>query len=168
MLQFTCWTHIIWTSGSTNWLIFSTRFECGFRSSPLVSSVVLDLLHSFRVYFHIFSTRFECSLRSSPPVSSVVLAPSVSHESSEETVTASQIEQVKAINRVVKIHSKRVEKMWIYTRNEWERCQSTLETSGKDVNLNSKRVRKMSFYTRNECEISSFRLMEKFPALSTK
>ncbi len=28
---------------------FHTRFECSFTSSPLVSSVVLHLLHSFRV-----------------------------------------------------------------------------------------------------------------------
>jgi hypothetical protein len=31
-------------------------------SSPLVSSVVLHFLYSFRVYFGIFSTRFECFL----------------------------------------------------------------------------------------------------------
>ena len=30
-------------------LVFSTRFECVFRSFPLVSSVFCDLLHSFRV-----------------------------------------------------------------------------------------------------------------------
>ncbi len=42
----------------------STRFECSSTSSPLVSSVILHLLHSFRVYFHIFSTRFECIFRS--------------------------------------------------------------------------------------------------------
>ncbi len=28
---------------------FSTRFECGFATFPLVSSLVLHLLHSFRV-----------------------------------------------------------------------------------------------------------------------
>ena len=79
--------------------IFSTRFECIFTSSPLVSSVFSHLLHSFRVYFsyhilrhsllctpkelvcghfldiqgHLFSTRFECNFTSSPLVSSVVL-----------------------------------------------------------------------------------------------
>jgi hypothetical protein len=31
----------------------------------------------------------------------------------------------------VKLHSKRVGKMWNYTRNEWGRCEITLETSGK-------------------------------------
>ncbi len=34
---------------------------------------VIDVLHSFRVYFHIFSTRFECIFTSSPLVSSVFL-----------------------------------------------------------------------------------------------
>jgi hypothetical protein len=42
--------------------MFSTRFECTFPSSPLVSSVVCHVLHSFRVYFSIFPTRFECIL----------------------------------------------------------------------------------------------------------
>ncbi len=31
----------------------------------------------------------------------------------------------------VKLHSKRVGKMWNYTRNEWGRCKTTLETSVK-------------------------------------
>ncbi len=31
-----------------------------------------------------------------------------------------------------KLHSKRVEKMRIYTRNEWRRCKTTLVTSGED------------------------------------
>ncbi len=34
--------------------IFSTRLECSFNSCPPVSSVVLHLLHSFRVYFFPF------------------------------------------------------------------------------------------------------------------
>ncbi len=38
------------------------------------------------------------------------------------------------------LHSKRVGKMSIYTRNEWRRCKNTLETSGEDVKLHSKRV----------------------------
>ncbi len=40
-----------------------TRFECIFTSFPLVSSVVSQLSHSFRVYFHIFPTRFECDFK---------------------------------------------------------------------------------------------------------
>ncbi len=39
-----------------------------------------------------------------------------------------------------KLHSKRVEKMQNYTRNEWRRCKTTLETSEKIIN-----------YTQNEC-----------------
>ena len=50
--------------------IFNTRFECGFPSSPLVSSVVSHLLCLLRA-FSIFSTRFECSFKSSSLVSSV-------------------------------------------------------------------------------------------------
>ncbi len=30
-----------------------------------------------------------------------------------------------------------------YTRNEWRRCENTLETSGEDVKQHSKRVEKM-------------------------
>jgi hypothetical protein len=33
-----------------------------------------------------------------------------------------------------------LEKMWNYTRNEWRRCDTTLEKSGEDVNLHSFRV----------------------------
>ncbi len=33
--------------------IFSNRFECSFTSSALVSSVVIHLLHSFRVCFQV-------------------------------------------------------------------------------------------------------------------
>ncbi len=33
-----------------------------------------------------------------------------------------------------KQHSERVEKMRIYTRNEWRRCEATLGTSGEDPN----------------------------------
>jgi hypothetical protein len=52
------------TAQSRLFMIFFTRFECSFTSSPLVSSVFLHLPHSFRVYFYIFSTRFECSFSS--------------------------------------------------------------------------------------------------------
>jgi hypothetical protein len=30
-----------------------------------------------------------------------------------------------------------------YTRNEWRRCETTLETSEEDVKLHSKRVKRM-------------------------
>ncbi len=34
--------------------------------------------------------------------------------------------------KIRNLHSKRVEKMQKYTRNEWKRCKNTLETSGED------------------------------------
>ncbi len=43
---------------------------------------------------------------------------------------------------VKKPHSKRVEKMWNYTRNEWRRCETTLETSGEDIKVHSKQAEK--------------------------
>jgi hypothetical protein len=52
----------------------------------------------------------------------------------------------------LELHSKRVEKMWNYTRNGWRRCATTLEASGEDVKLHSKRAGKMWDYTPNDCE----------------
>jgi hypothetical protein len=50
------WTNYLLHSFRVYFDIFSTRFECSFTSFPLVSSVVLHLLHSKRVYFfHHFS-----------------------------------------------------------------------------------------------------------------
>ena len=86
------WAYIFTTRFECGFAIFPTRFECSFqiinifwliggvvvaflnltgereKSSPLVTSVFLHLLHSFRVYFYIFSTRFECIFTSSPLV----------------------------------------------------------------------------------------------------
>ncbi len=45
----------------------------------------------------------------------------------------------------MKLNSKRVEKMYNYTRNEWARRKTTLETSGEDVKLHSKRVEKIAW-----------------------
>ena len=53
----------------------------------------------------------------------------------------SQVGKHKVIQ--VKLHSKRVETMRIYTPNEWRRCETTLEASGEDAKLHSKRVGKM-------------------------
>ncbi len=109
--------------------IFSARFECGFASSPLVSSVVLHLIHSFRVWFHIFSTRFECSSARGDRLASV------SPEACDLVFSLLELDFLKRSNikkvldhEWLKIHSKRVEKM-----------QTTLETSEEDAN-----------YTRNE------------------
>ncbi len=51
----------------------------------------------------------------------------------------------------VKPHSKRVEKMRNYTRNEWGRCETTPKTSGEYVKIHSKRVEKIYKYTPNDC-----------------
>ncbi len=45
--------------------------------------------------------------------------------------------------KTVKLHSKRVEKISNYTRNEWRRFRITLEKSGEDFKLHSKRVVKI-------------------------
>jgi hypothetical protein len=37
-----------------------------------------------------------------------------------------------------------------YTRNEWRRCETSLETSGEDEKPHSKRVEKMRNHTRNK------------------
>ena len=106
------------------------------------------LLHPKRVYFCILSTRFECIFTSSPLVSSVILG---SYQASVGDVCsvyyARMRRHVYVTPKYAKPHSKRVEKMQNYTRNEWRRCQTTLETSGEDVKLHSKPVEKMSNYT---------------------
>ncbi len=120
--------------------IFCTRFECIFASSALVSSVVLHLLHSFRVYFCIFCTRFECIFASSALVSSLVVHVlhsfrvyfcifSTRFECSFITVFRSQAEyrqfslidwrqDCQHLTPLLKLHSKRVEMLENYTRNE--------------------------------------------------
>ncbi len=106
--------------------IFPTRSECNLTSSPLVSSVTWRLLHSFRVYFFNFTN----SLNSASCLLSSVLWASV-----EESLTWSDT---------------RSEDMQNYTRNEWRRCETTLETGGEVVKLHSKRVEEMWNYTPNE------------------
>ncbi len=76
--------------------IFSTRFECGFTSSPPVSSVVSHLLHSSRVWFHIFPTRFECGFTSSPLVLSVVL-PQAGGSESDPLISPMYLENLAVI-----------------------------------------------------------------------
>ena len=127
-----------------------------FTSSPLVSSV-----------FHIFSTRSECSFTSSPLVPSVVF----------RFLTSCQLPSSLCLLCVLrcsqrwprrpswwtsypgKLHSKRVEKMWIYTRNECKRLTSigaavpspdfgmglamgSVAANSGQVQFNSKRVEK--------------------------
>ncbi len=97
-------------------------------SSPLVSSVVFT---------------------SSPLVSSVVLENNkLEGQVFDEGLFLGEDDEfgkttLETSGEDVKLHSKRVEKMWNYTQNEWRRCKTTLETSGEDVKLHSKRVEKM-------------------------
>jgi hypothetical protein len=44
-----------------------------------------------------------------------------------------------------KIHSKRVGKIYNYTRSEWGKFTTTLEASGENLQLHSKRVEKIRF-----------------------
>jgi hypothetical protein len=46
-----------------------------------------------------------------------------------------------------KLHSKRVEKMSNYTRNEWRRCKTTLETSGEDLKQQNLKKSQENFET---------------------
>ena len=55
-----------------------------------------------------------------------------------------------------RLHSKWVEKIHDYTRNEWKRSTTTLEMSGKDLRLHSKRVEKIYDYTRSISVLSGF------------
>ncbi len=75
--------------------IFPTLFECSFTSSPLVSSVVSHLLHSFRVYF--FRLEEE---------EAALLKDYVEDKEEEEKWQKLQFTLAR-----VKLHSKRVEKM---------------------------------------------------------
>ncbi len=108
--------------------IFSTRIECSFASSPLVSSVV------FRPYFPL-TRNFPLRSRS------VQRPPRRKHCC-----------LVQHSQRFEKLHSKRVGKMKNYTRNEWGKWKATLETSGEDEKLHSKRGEKMKSHTRNVLE----------------
>jgi hypothetical protein len=133
--------------------IFSTRFECSFTSSPLVSSVVSHLLHSFRVWLHIFSTRFECSFTSLHSFRVYFPKPigcsSANIFRAVRTGVTLVLVKVQMENPGKGSDDSSPEN---YTRNEWRRCNTTLETSWEDVKLHSKedvklhskRVEKMS------------------------
>ncbi len=51
-------------------------------------------------------------------------------------VTVAKADEAVAEGGVLKLHSKRVEKNQNYTRNEWKRCKTPLETSGKNKTNN--------------------------------
>ncbi len=83
--------------------IFSTRFECSFTSSPLVSSVVLHLLHSFGVWFF---TAIKSNLSNTKKEISKQL-----ELIRRENETQIRIVQLELAEVLEKLHSKRVEKM---------------------------------------------------------
>jgi hypothetical protein len=100
--------------------------------------------HSKRVEKMQNHTRFECIFSHSRSPYSKKQSPGVANI----TDPSSPYTDWRAIRTLrswpnLKLHSKRVEKMWNYARNELRRCETTLETSGEDVKLRSKRVKKM-------------------------
>jgi hypothetical protein len=112
------------------------------------------LPHPFRVWIVIFYARFECDLLSYTLVSSVVLRllfPSFLNDCNEQKQNCAKSTNHKyTYHRMELLHSKRVKKIGNYTRNEWGRWETTLETSGEDTKLHSRRVGKMQNFTRNE------------------
>ena len=130
-----------------------TRFECSFTSSPLVSSVVSHLPHSFRVCFSALCIN-------STPTSSIIFAGQWLRISSLSTFYGSLW---------VKLHSKRVEKMSKYTRNEWRKCircpcdrvhdcsvDNVASLEGQPRRAPRLSLRKTHvFSTRNECSFNS-------------
>ena len=117
--------------------LFYTRFECSFTSSPLVSSVVSHLLHSFRVWFHIFPTRFECSFSRSSVEVDFTLPNRLRPLALMLPMPLVRLLEARG-GAEGKSHSKRVGKIWNYTRNEWRKYRTTPETSGEDVKSHSK------------------------------
>jgi hypothetical protein len=110
--------------------------------------VFSGLLHSFRVYFYIFSTRFECVFPDVEEAHFALLAANyVSGAVDGHSMVLEPDLSVGLIyNSGDSLHVRKN-----YTRNEWGRYKTTLETSGEDVRLHSKRVGKMQKHTRNEC-----------------
>ncbi len=129
-------------------VIFPTRFECISTSSPLVSSAVLHLPHSFRAYF---SPVYSLSARYSG-AAPLVLSMYCSFEFTVEKNHPERGVRSASLGLVTWIANAY---MKIYTRNEWRRWKNTLETSRDDVKLHSKGVEKMEKYTRNECIFSN-------------
>ncbi len=81
-------------------------------SSPLVSSVILHLLHSFGVYFYIFSTRFEC----------IFFIPIFQYRLNLSVRSA-----------IMKNVIPNFDQLWRTHTPKWEKINFTLETSGEDV-----------------------------------
>ena len=107
-----------------------TRFELRRWKNTLVLSWEHEKIHSFRVYFYLVSSNLE------------------SLYNREDVNNAMQIVECMTFRQTIehrgKLHSKRVEKIENYTRSEWKRLKTTLETSGEDWKLHSKRVEKIT------------------------
>ncbi len=114
---------------SWNFFLVSTRFECVFSSLPLVWSVFLNLLHSFRVCF------FTCNNRVSGSTIAVFIFCCFCASNESKTFKLSTFRKSSV--------------SWNYTRNESRRWENPLETSREDEKIQSKRVEKMRKYTRN-------------------
>ncbi len=96
--------------------------------------------------FFIFPTRFECIF--TPYFCNTVLGQHLCYTTND--IIQSRAEPTACYNSSGDLHSKRVEKMWNITRNEWRRWETTLETSGEDEKPHPKQVEKIFNYTPNE------------------
>ncbi len=152
--------------------IFSTRFECGFTSSRLVSSVVLPsedgsveeskttpgesirvILLSSETWKYTRNewrrlqkyTLFECIYSNLLQLSSYASrTPRLHGPLSGKTVDNRTFTDIWVTNDT------NLEK---HTRNEWRRYENTLESSGEDIKTHSKRVEKMqeNYTNRDTC-----------------
>ncbi len=122
-----------------------TRLEWGRSKTTLVSGEEDRKLHSFRVRKIENYTRFEWKRPRSQVLDielpSGIRVPVVGSTTTGTVNAALLASQQKSMRwkttletggKDVKLHSKRDEKMWNYTRNGWRRCETTLETSGED------------------------------------
>ena len=129
----------------------NTRFECSFTSSPLVSSVVFISDYGGQAFRNIEGNSSRCfnftlqtsvvyfryndfdsqQLSVNTRSNFFTLVSSVFQDDWRHTVQ--QSDHVTFFTKPLQVHSKRVEKMHNYTRNEWRRCITTLETSEEDA-----------------------------------
>jgi hypothetical protein len=105
--------------------MFSTRFGCNFECSPLVSDVILNVLHSFRVYFFTRVFSVSIALFSASRIK-------ISNLSIDLLYFSKLRERTNSLARLMKST----------LETSGEDGITTLETSGEDVKLHSKRVEK--------------------------
>ncbi len=144
-----------------------------FTSSPLVASVVSHLPRSFRVYFPprpflmsqdeadrappTFDYRkakggaevsgLEFRIQVSPyDCTGCTVCVNTCPDDALKMVPLATVHEKEGVNwewaMALPDRSERCE-LKTHTRNEWRRCETTLETSGEDVKLHSKRVEKI-------------------------